>query len=79
MKSFSVVVIPQPVVVAVASDATTFTFTWKAAPGARYDIESAPAPGGPWTVLGEVTSASSTATTTVAMAGTTQFYRARLK
>ncbi len=78
-KSFSIVVIPPPEVVAVARNASLFSFTWKAAPGARYDIETAPAPGGPWTVVNEVTATTNTATWSGAMSGTQQFFRARLK
>ena len=78
-KSFSIVVAPFPEVVAVARNANLFVFTWKAAPGARYDIETASAPGGPWTVVTEVTAASSTATYSGATSGTAQFFRARLK
>ena len=78
-KSFSVVVVPVPEVVSITRNASTFTFAWKAAPGARYDIENAPAPGGPWTVVAEVTAASSTATWSGATIGVAQYFRARLK
>ncbi len=78
-KSFPIVVVPFPEITAVARNASLFIFTWKAAPGARYDIETAPAPGGPWTIVTEVIAASSTATWSGAISGTAQFFRARLK
>ena len=78
-KSFFIVVVPFPEVVSVTRNASVFAFSWKAAPGARYDIETAPAPGGPWTVVTEVTAAANTATYSGAMSGSAEFFRARLK
>ena len=77
--SFTVVVVPVPEVVSVSRNGGVFAFSWKAAPGARYDIETAPAPGGPWTVVGEVIAAANTATFSGPMSGSAQFFRARLK
>ena len=79
MKSFSVLVIPYPEIISLARNGLLFVFTWKAAPGARYDIETAPALDGEWTVVGEVTASSSTASHSAAMSGSEQYYRARLK
>ena len=78
-KSFSVVVVPYPEIISLARNGSLFVFTWKAAPGARYDIESASAADGPWTVVVEVAASSSTASHSAAMSGSEQYYRARLK
>jgi hypothetical protein len=77
--SFSIPAAPYPEVVATAQSGPNFTFTWKAAPGAKYDIETAIHPAGPWTVVTEITAATATGSYSTVIVGTQKYYRARLK
>lgn len=77
--SFNVVAVPVPRILGVARNGTELTFSWKAAPSARYDIENAVDVGGPWTVVDEVTATTSSASYAATISGSQRFYRARLK
>jgi N-acetylmuramoyl-L-alanine amidase len=77
--SFSIPAAPYPEIVATTRSGPDFTFTWKAAPGAKYDIETAIHPAGPWTVVTEITAATAIGSYSAVIAGTQKFYRARLK
>ena len=77
--TFTAVAAPPPEVVSINRPAGSIPFSWKAAPGAAYDIESAALPGGPWLVLKEVTATAAIASWSGAATGSRRFYRARLK
>lgn len=77
--TFNVVAVPIPRVLGVARNGAQLVFSWKSAPGARYDIESATDLAGPWTILGEVTATTSSASYSATISGEQRFYRARLK
>jgi hypothetical protein len=77
--TFTAAAAPWPDIVGVQRSGNDFSFSWKAAPTARYDIQTAPAPNGPWTTLTEVTATSGTAAYAAPLSGTQRFYRARLK
>jgi hypothetical protein len=77
--SFTVAAAPFPELLATTRTGGNFTFSWKAAPGAKYDVESAPAVTGPWGFVTEVTAAGASAAHSVPIGGGQQYYRARLK
>ncbi len=77
--AFNVAAAPIPEAIATTRNGTNFTFTWKAAPGAKYDIETATAPAGPWTFVTEVTAASAQGTFTMTLTGAQKYFRAKLK
>jgi hypothetical protein len=77
--AFNVAAAPFPEILGTSRNGSNFTFSWSAAPNAKYDIETAARPGGPWTVLTEVTAATGTATHTSALNGDQRYFRARLK
>jgi hypothetical protein len=77
--TFTVAAAPWPDIVSVQRSGSDFSFSWKAAPTARYDIQTAPAPDGPWTTQAEVTAAAGTAGFATPLSGPQRFYRARLK
>ena len=77
--TFNVAAAPFPEVIATTRNGGTFTFSWKAAPGAKYDIETATHPGGPWTFLAEVTASTAVASHTRALDLSHRYFRAKLK
>jgi hypothetical protein len=77
--SFNIPAAPFPEVLTTTRSGNAFSFTWKAAPGARYDIETAGHPAGPWTAITEVTAPTAIATYSAALSGTQKYFRARLK
>jgi N-acetylmuramoyl-L-alanine amidase len=77
--SFNVAAAPFPDIISTARAGSNFTFSWKAAPGAKYDIETASMPGGPWTILTEVTASSSVASHQSIINASQKYFRARLK
>jgi hypothetical protein len=77
--SFAVRATPLPRVTAVARTGNQFSFTWTAAPGALYDIESSPTLSSPWTVIAQTAASGTTASYTGNSTATLLFYRARLR
>jgi hypothetical protein len=77
--TFNVAAAPFPEIVATTRTGNNFTFSWKAAPAAKYDIETAIHPAGPWTVVTEITAATAIGSYSAVIAGAQKYYRARLK
>jgi len=77
--TFEVAAAPFPEVIATTRNGSNFTFSWKAAPGAKYDIETALTPGGPWQVITQVTAPTATGSYMGAISGQQRYFRARLK
>jgi hypothetical protein len=77
---FTVTVVPQPEFISVARPGGDVALTWKAAPDAVYEVQTATALAGPWSVLTEVTADAATASWSgAAPAGHRRFYRVKLK
>ncbi|MBP7950970.1 MAG: N-acetylmuramoyl-L-alanine amidase [Verrucomicrobiales bacterium] len=76
-QTISVTAVPRPEIIAVSRNGNSLTFSWRAAASARYDVESAPSPAGPWTRLTTVTSAGPMAASTVTATQPRQFFRAK--
>ena len=77
--SFTVAAAPVPEFISITLAGAGIGLTWKAAPAAAYDVESADSPAGPWSLLTEVTATSATASWSGTATGLRRFYRARLK
>jgi hypothetical protein len=78
-RAFSVVVIPYPEIISLVPQ--RFALHFYVESGARRALRhrNRSALDGQWTVVGEVTASSSTASHSAAMSGSEQYYRARLK
>ncbi len=57
---------------------TTLTVTWSSVAGKSYQLETAPAPGGAYTSVGPVVTATTTASSETITATTPAFYRVRV-
>jgi hypothetical protein len=77
--SFTAIAAPVPELLGVSTGGAQLVFSWKAAAGAKYDIETALQPDGPWSFVMEYTATSQVATHSVPISGPQRFYRARLK
>lgn len=75
----SVSATPVPEIVSVQRLPAGISLSWKAAPGAVYDIEAADAVGGPWSVTASVTAGAATASWSGPVGGDRRFFRVRLK
>ena len=76
-RSVDVVVVPPPRIVSAAADGAFVTMTWTAAAGARYRVETAGAPEGPWSTLTEVTASGPQHSLSAARSGARRFWRVR--